>query len=316
MSTITVPVPTPSPSEDSERLRKAFEGWGTDEKSIIKILGHRTAAQRKLIRQSYFQLYEEDILKRLESELSSDFEKAVFLWVLDPAERDAVISHQAIKKWNPKNKSLLEISSARSSAELLMVRQAYHIRYKKSLEEDVAAHTSGDFRKLLVALLSSYRYEGPEVDKHLASYEAKQLNESITSNKANYEELIRIISTRSKAQLNATFNCYKDVYGHHINKALKSQVPEDFQDAVRIVIKCICCPEKHFTKVLRLSMEKLGTDEDALTRVVVTRAEVDMKHIKEAYFKRTSKTLEHAIAADTSGDYQDFLLTLIGKDHA
>lgn len=316
MSTITVPVPTPSSAEDSERLRKAFEGWGTDEKSIIQILGHRTAAQRKVIRQSYFQLYEEDLLKRLESELSSDFEKALFLWVLDPAERDAVISHDAIKKWNAKNTSLLEISSARSSAELLMVRQAYHIRYKKSLEEDVAARTSGDFRKLLVALVSSYRYEGPEVDMHLASYEAKQLNESITSKKDNYEELIRIISTRSKAQLNATFNCYKDVYGHHINKAFKSQVPEDFQDAVRVVIKCICCPQKHFTKVLHLSIEKLGTDEEALTRVVVTRAEVDMKHIKEAYVKRTSKTLEHAIASDTSGDYQDFLLALIGKDHA
>jgi len=196
-----------------------------------------------------------------------------------------------------------------------MERQAYHIWYKKSLEEDVATHTSGDFRKLLVALVSSYRYEGPEVDMRLASHEAKQLNESITSKKDNYEELIRIISTRSKAQLSATFNCYKDVYGHHINKALKSQVPEDFQDAVRIVIKCICCPEKHFAKVLRLSMEKRGTEEDSLTRVVVTRAEVDMKQIKEAYVKRASKTLEHAITADTSGDYQDFLLTLIGKDH-
>ena len=63
-------------------------------------------------------------------------------------------------------------------------------------------------------------------------------------------------------------------------------------------------------------MEKLGTYEDALSRVVVTHAEVDMKYIKEAYFKRTSKTLEHAITADTSGDYEDFCITLIGKDHA
>jgi len=316
MSTITVPVPTPTPTEDSERLRKAVEGWGTDEKSIIQILGHRTAAQRKFIRQIYFQLYKEDLLKRLESELSSHFEKAVFRWVLDPAERDAVICHDAIKKWNAKDISLLEISSARSSAELLMVRQAYHIRYKKSLEEDVAEHISGNFRKLLVALVSSYRYEGPEVDMRLASSEAKKLNESITSRKDNYEELIRIISTRSKAQLNATFNCYKDAYGHHINKALKTQVPEDFQDAVRVLINCICSTEKHFSKVLRLALEGLRTDEDALTRVVVTRAEVDMKHIKEVYAKRTSKTLEQAIASDTSGDYREFLLTLIGKDHA
>ena len=63
-------------------------------------------------------------------------------------------------------------------------------------------------------------------------------------------------------------------------------------------------------------MEKPGTYEDGLSRVVVTCAEFDMKHIKEAYFKRTSKTLEHAITTDTSGDYEDFFITLIGKDHA
>lgn len=49
-------------------------GWGTDEKAIISILGRRNAIQRKLIRQAYEDLYEEDLVKRLESELSGDFE--------------------------------------------------------------------------------------------------------------------------------------------------------------------------------------------------------------------------------------------------
>uniref|UniRef100_A0A0D6R3K3 Annexin n=1 Tax=Araucaria cunninghamii TaxID=56994 RepID=A0A0D6R3K3_ARACU len=314
MSTITVPVPTPSPTEDAEQLRKAFEGWGTNEKFIIEILGHRTAAQRKAIRHAYKQLYEEDILKRLESELTRHFEKALLLWVLGPAEGDALLAHEAIRKWNPKNRSLLEISCARSSNELWMVRQAYHARYKKSLEEDVASHTQGDFRKLLVALVSSYRYEGPEVDMHLAQFEAKQLHEAIQDKAFNHEEIIRILSTRSKAQLNATFNHYKDEYGDHINKALKNEKAEDFLDTLRVVIKCICFPEKYFAKVLRLSLDKLGTDEEGLMRVVVTRAEIDMKGIKEQYYKRTSKSLEHAIAVDTTGDYEDFILALIGKE--
>ena len=49
-------------------------GWGTDEKAIINILGHRNAIQRKQIRQTYEELYQEDLIKRLESELSGDFE--------------------------------------------------------------------------------------------------------------------------------------------------------------------------------------------------------------------------------------------------
>jgi len=316
MSTIIVPASIPSPVEDSERLRKAFEGWGTNEKLIIEILGHRNAAQRRAIRQAYSQLYEEDFLKRLQSELTRDFERVLLLWSLDPPERDALLAHESIKKWSANNRSLIEISCARSSTELWSVRQAYHARYKKSLEEDVASHTQGNFRKLLVQLVSSYRYEGPEVDTRLAKSEAKQLHEAIKEKAFGNEEFIRIITTRSKAQLNATFNYYKDDFGHHINKDLKNEKPEDFLESLRIVIKCICFPERYFAKVLRLAIDKLGTDEEALMRVVVTRAETDLSNIKEEYHKRTSKTLEHAIAADTSGDYEEFLLTLIGKQQS
>lgn len=51
-----------------------FAGWGTNEELIISILAHRNAAQRKSIRQTYAQTYEEDLLKALDKELTNDFE--------------------------------------------------------------------------------------------------------------------------------------------------------------------------------------------------------------------------------------------------
>lgn len=57
-------------------------GWGTNEKLIISILAHRNAAQRSLIRSVYAATYNEDLLKALDKELSSDFEVltlAIFL---------------------------------------------------------------------------------------------------------------------------------------------------------------------------------------------------------------------------------------------
>jgi len=47
-------------------------------------------------------------------------------------------------------------------------------------------------------------------------------------------------------------------------------------------------------------MEHVGTDEDALTRVIVTRAEKDLKEIKEMYYKRNIVHLEHVAAKETS----------------
>lgn len=313
MATLSVPPCVPSPGEDAEQLRKAFQGWGTNEKLIISILAHRNAAQRKQIRQSYSELYGEDLLKDLDKELSQDFEKSVLFWTLDPAERDALLAGGAVRKWHPGNLVLVEIACARSSTELLAARQAYHARFKRSLEEDVAVHTKGSFRKLLVPLVSAYRYEGPEVNMTLAKSEAKTLHEKISDKAYDDDEVIRIITTRSKEQLIATLNQYNNQFGNAINKDLKADPKDEFLAALRAVTRCLTCPEKYFEKVLRLAINKLGTDEEALTRVVTTRAEVDMQRIKEEYKRRNSVPLARAISSDTSGDYEDMLIALVGN---
>ncbi|THU69813.1 hypothetical protein C4D60_Mb08t18370 [Musa balbisiana] len=350
MSTLTFPGSLPSPADDCEQLHKAFQGWGiqrgTNEGLIISVLAHRPAAHRREIRRAYAEIYGEDLLKSLDKELTRDFEvastylccsllalkisplslifvgfwfgaqRAVLLWVLDAAERDAVLANEVVRKWSPGNRVLIEIAVARTADELFAAKRAYQARFKRSLEEDVAAHTNGDFRKLLVPLVSSYRYEGSEVNTSLAKSEAKMLHEKIKGKDYNHEEVIRILTTRSKAQLLATFNDYKNQFGNPINKDLKSDPKNEFLSMLRAIIRCITCPERYLEKIIRLAINKMGTDEGALTRVITTRAEVDMKQIKELYYKRNNVTLYSAVKKDTTGDYEDFLLALIGHDDA
>ncbi|KAL8514048.1 hypothetical protein ACS0TY_013236 [Phlomoides rotata] len=234
------------------------------------------------------------------------------LWTLDPSERDAYLANEATKKWTSSNQVLVEIVCTRSPKEVLLAREAYHARFKKSLEEDVAYHTSGDFRKLLLPLVSSYRYGGDEVNLTLAKSEAKILHQKISEKDYACDDVIRILTTRSKAQINATLNQYKNQFGNDINKDLKADPKDEFLKLLRATAKCLVYPEKYFEKVIRLGINKLGTDEGALTRVVVTRAEIDMVIIKDLYQKRNSVPLDKAIAKDTRGDYEKMLLTLIG----
>ncbi|GAU10421.1 hypothetical protein TSUD_423430 [Trifolium subterraneum] len=81
---------------------------------------------------------------------------------------------------------------------------------------------------------------------------------------------------------------------------------DDFHKAVRIAISCINDHNKYYEKVLRNAMETVGTDEDALMRVIVTRAEKDLENIRKVYYKRNSVHLEHSMAKKTSGDYTYF----------
>lgn len=59
----------------------SFAGWGTNEDLIISILGHRTDAQRKHIRETYAEIYGEDLLSALDKELSNDFEVISFIFL-------------------------------------------------------------------------------------------------------------------------------------------------------------------------------------------------------------------------------------------
>ncbi|MED6109242.1 hypothetical protein PIB30_031684 [Stylosanthes scabra] len=237
----------------------------------------------------------------------------MYRWMLEPAERDAVLANVAMRNGNKDFHVIVEIACVLSAEELLAVRRAYRCRYKRSLEEDVAANTTGHLRQLLVGLVSSFRYEGDEINARLAQSEANILHETVKEKKGNHEEAIRILTTRSKTQLVATFNRYRDEHNISISKKLLDQASDDFNKALHTAIRCINDHKKYYEKVLRNAMKRIGTDEDALSRIVVTRAEKDLRDIKDLYYKRNSVHLEDAIAKETSGDYKKFILTLLGK---
>ncbi|KAK6130743.1 hypothetical protein DH2020_035531 [Rehmannia glutinosa] len=308
MSTLCVPSQVPSVAEDCEQLHKAFSGWGTNEGLIISILGHRNAAQRKLIREVYAETYGEDLLKSLDKELTNDFERVVMLWTLDPPERDVYLANEATKRWTSSNQVLVEIACTRSPKEQLHAREAYHVRFKRSLEEDVAYHTSGDFRKFIPLW-------GDDVNLILAKSEAKLLHEKICEKAYSCGDVIGILSTRAKHK-STQHSTNTKMNSKRYKQGSESRPKDEFLSILRSTVKCLVYPEKYFEKVVRLAINRRGTDEGALTRVVATQAEVDMKIVKDEYQRRNSVPLDRAIAKDTNGDYEKMLLALIGHEEA
>lgn len=69
-----------------------------------------------------------------------DVQKALILWTMDPAERDANLVHEAVKK---KDENyilvLIEVSCASTPDHLMAVRKIYSKLFSSSIEEDVAS---------------------------------------------------------------------------------------------------------------------------------------------------------------------------------
>ncbi|XP_022866154.1 annexin D3-like [Olea europaea var. sylvestris] len=251
MATNRVPEVVPSPPEDSEKLMNAFkvlcflfldfvyvntcimhyalgvccfEGLGTDEKAIIRVLGQKNASQRKKIKEMFQQIYKKSLIDFLDSELSGDFGRAVILWAYDPPERDARLANKALKS-RRKNitelEVLVEMACTSSPHHLAAVRKAYCALFECSLEEDIISNVSLPVQKVLVRLVSSYRYDKEAVDSSIA----------------------------------------------------------------------------------KASIVGLGTDEDSLTKAIVTRAEVDMMKVRGEYFNANKPSLDNAVMETPQGTH-------------
>ncbi|CAN0917078.1 Annexin D3 [Linum grandiflorum] len=316
MATLAVPDVVPSPAQDSQNLMKACRGLGTDEKAIIRILGNRNSTQRREIRDTYQQLYKESLIDRLRSELSRDFGRAIIMWTYDPAERDAILANEALKggkKLGVKQlQVIVEIACSISPHHLQSVKQAYSALFHCSLEEAIASVVSLPLRKVLVGLVRSYRYDKEVVDMNIAHSEASKLYEAIELKKLDEEDVLYILTTRNVYQLKATFDLYQDLSGNPIHQDLKGYGEGDLESLLGIATQCMVFPEKHFAEVIRKSIVGLGTDEDSLTRAIVGRAEVDLGKVRAEYSNMYGKKLEDDVIGDTSGDYKDTLLTLLG----
>ncbi|XP_072975804.1 annexin D3-like [Typha angustifolia] len=315
MATIAVPNPLPSPTEDAENLKKAVQGWGTSEKALIEILCRRTASQRSEIAGAYAKLYNESLVDRLHAELSGDFRNAMILWATNPAERDAKLANKALKKKGDRYIwVLIEVACASTPDHLMAVREAYCSLFYSSLEEDIAFSSAfkEPLKELLVRLVTSYRYTGEYVDQVLAKFESVELYSAIKKKQPHHEDVIRIISTRNKSQLKATFQHYKQDHGKAIDEDIEHHGSSQFSAMLKVAVLCLASPEKHFAEVIRSSILGLGTDEASLTRAIVCRAEIDMKKIKEEYKIRYKTTVTRDVTGDTSGYYKDILLTLVG----
>ncbi|KAK6933941.1 Annexin repeat [Dillenia turbinata] len=307
---------------EHEALTKAFSGFGVNEKLFISELGRWHSEQRKVFRKRSEQFFIEDErgferwdhhhVALLEREFLR-FKTTLVLWTMHPWERDAGLANEALINGPQSYGVLIEIACTRSSEELLGARRAYHSLFDLSIEEDVASQVDGPERKLLVALVSAYRYEGPSVKEEVAKAEAKILYNAIkngvSKKPSEDDEVVRILSTRSKLHLKTLFHYYKEISGHNI------VVDFDVDMYLKQTVECMYAPQTYFSQVLDAALRDDADEaaKRALIRVIVTRAEVDMKEIKEVYCKLYGVSLSETIEAKAHGNFKDFLLALVEK---
>ncbi|KAL5570550.1 hypothetical protein UlMin_027125 [Ulmus minor] len=245
--------------------------------------------------------------------------EAVELWGKPPRERDAhmakeaIMAKKAIKKGPEAYTVLVEITCSRSSEELLGARRAYHSLFDQSIEEAASRYIKGPERKLLVALVSAYRYEGPAMVKEDdAKSEAEALANAIkNADKKKLledDEVVRILATRSKPHIQAVYKKYKQISDKNLDEDLQTTL------ILKEIVQCLCSPEKYYAKVLYEALKNGANKKTrkALTRVIVSQSDANMKKIIDEFQTKYGVALSKKIEDTASGSYKDFLVKLVG----
>ncbi|XP_064182481.1 annexin A6 [Anguilla rostrata] len=302
-------------SSDAEALYTAMKGIGDDKEAIVELVTSRSNAQRQEVVAAYKSLYGKDLIGDLKYELTGKFERLIVSLMKPPAYHDAKEIKDAIKGVGTNEKCLIEILASRTNKQIHDMAAAYKDAYGRDMEEDIVGDTSGHFKKMLVVLLQGTRDESGVVNADLVGEDARELyaagEEQWGTDEASF---IMLLGNRSINHLRMVFDEYQKLTEKSIEDSIKSELSGDFERLMLAVVQCIRSVPMFFAKRLYKAMKGLGTADNTLIRIMISRSEIDILDIRECFRLQYEKSLYNMIKDDTSGEYKRTLLQLCGGD--
>ncbi|XP_055968233.1 annexin A6 isoform X2 [Sorex fumeus] len=303
------------PDADAKALRKAMKGLGTDEETIINIITRRSNAQRQQLRQTFKSHFGRDLMADLKSEISGDLARLILGLMMPPAHYDAKQLKKAMEGAGTDEKTLIEILATRNNEEIRAINEAYKEDYHKSLEDALSSDTSGLFRRILISLATGNREEGGE-DRDQAREDAQEIADTTSGDKDSLEtRFMTILCTKSHQHLRRVFQEFVKKTNYDVEHVIKKEMSGDVKDAFVAIVQSVRNKPLFFADKLYKSMKGAGTDEKTLTRIMVSRSEIDLLNIRREFLDKYDKSLHQAIEGDTSGDFCKALLAICGGDN-
>jgi len=296
----------------AKSLRKSMKGIGTDEKTIIQVICSHSNRDRQEIKKIFKAKYDKNLEEELKSEIGGRFLQGVLALLMPVDELNARALRDAMNGIGTDEELLIEILCTREGHEIQRIASAYKFLFNSDLATDIKKEQGSDLGKLLRKLAQGQRPQTQDINYDLASQDAEQIYKAGEGKLlgTDEDELINIFCTRSYPELRVVFDVYSRTHGD-IEEAIKSETSGDFKIALNTIIKSVQNRPGYYARLINSLMKGIGTKDDDLIRVLVSRSEIDLHEIKLQYEYFYDRSLHDAIKSDLTGDYEKLFLTLI-----
>jgi annexin A7/11 len=295
-----------------EELEKAITSKNDDE--ITKITLNHTNAQRVKLREDYQAKYSRDLIKDLEDKFSGEFRDCLVGLYKSPAEFDADLLYKAMKGAGSDKEVMTEVVCFRSPEEFESIKAKFQEKYGKDLISEIKDECSGDYRKIILALLDNKRVPNSNPDLENCTKIAKELYDAGEGKIGTNEEVfIKYFTTLSPEELLLVCKEYHKNHKRNMLDSIEEEFSSHTKDLLKIVLYSLYSPSEFYARTIQMSIAGAGTADNKLIRSIIARSEKDMAKIKKYYKKIYDKDMIEDVNNDTSGSYKNILDGLMQK---
>ncbi|XP_015978276.2 annexin A9 [Rousettus aegyptiacus] len=298
-----------SVDKDVQRLLRAIAGQGVDRHAIVDVLTNRSREQRQVISRAFQERTQQDLLTSLQAALSGNLERIVVALLQPEAHFDAQELRTALKDSGPANEVIVEILATRTPPQLQECLAVYKQGFQVEAEEDIKSATRGTLQDLFLALAKGDRETCSEViDYHLAEQDVQALKQA---DRPGMEETwVLILTQRNPEHLIRVFDQYQQRTGHEPEHTIQDRFHGDAQMALLSLASVIRNTPLYFANKLHRALQETEPDNQALTRILISRSEIDLLSIRAEYKKKFGKSLYSSLQDAVKGDCRLALLAL------
>ena len=147
----------PDLAECEKIAQNLFNKDKKDDSDVIKYFANSSPHELLEIARAYHKNTNKLLVKGIEDEFKGDERKllqTILYSNISPSEYYASKLRKAIEGFGTDHKSLIRIVIGRSDVDIPLIKEYYNLLYKKDLMEDIKSEISGDYQKLVLAILS------------------------------------------------------------------------------------------------------------------------------------------------------------------
>uniref|UniRef100_A0A673BZR2 Annexin n=1 Tax=Sphaeramia orbicularis TaxID=375764 RepID=A0A673BZR2_9TELE len=223
--------------------------------------------------------------------------------------RDVEVLRKAMKGFGTDEQAIIDLLGSRSNKQRVVLPRSYKTSYGKDLIKDLHSELSGDFRKLVMAML-----------KTPAQFDAHELNSAIKGAGTDEACLIEILSSRSNAEIKEICLVYKQEFKKSLEDAISGDTSGHFR---RLLISLaqgnrderenvdISLAKQDAQALYAAGENKLGTDESKFNAILCARSKSHLRAVFLEYQRMCGRDIEKSISREMSGDLESGMLAVV-----